>query len=285
VILVYHSVATVDSDPWDLHVSPENFSDHLEIIRRHYRPIDMQSLASCVVDGRIPARSVAVTFDDGYSNNLTAALPLLERHDVAATVFVTTGFLGSAEEMWWDALDRIMLFSGDMAPTAERRNAYFEQWDLLVRLPSDLRRTIIAEMAQENDEYLQARSTHRLLTDEELMALSGGRLIEIGAHTVTHPALAALPSRQQRDEIVASKKDIEERIGKPVHGFAYPYGQSGHFTQETVDLVATAGFSYACANMTGHVDRNSDRYRLPRLHVRNWSTDEFAWHLKNIFTA
>ena len=99
VILGYHRVADVASDPSSLCVSKRRFADHLDCLRRHYNPMSLQGLVEAVSAGEVPRRGVVVTFDDGYADNLHSARPLLEQYDVPATVFVITGQIGSKREV------------------------------------------------------------------------------------------------------------------------------------------------------------------------------------------
>ena len=109
LILMYHRVAEAHADPFSLAVSRCHFAEHLEILQAHAHPMRMPGLLAALAAGTMPPRPVVLTFDDGYADNLHQALPLLERFGVPATVFVSTGFLDSPREMWWDELERIFL--------------------------------------------------------------------------------------------------------------------------------------------------------------------------------
>src|SRR5438552_4939252 len=77
LILTYHRIAEVRSDPWALCVRPHYFAEHLEVLRRDYHPLPLAQLAAAMMAGNIPRRAVVVTFDDGYANNLSQAKPRL----------------------------------------------------------------------------------------------------------------------------------------------------------------------------------------------------------------
>ena len=109
VILLYHRVYDADFDPWLLSVSPKNFDDQMAHLRRHYALLSLPELRQTLAAGRVPRAAVAVTFDDGYGDNLRNAKPILERHRVPATVFVTSGYVGAQREFWWDELERVVL--------------------------------------------------------------------------------------------------------------------------------------------------------------------------------
>lgn len=114
LILLYHRVETLDTDPQLLSVTPEHFAEHLEYLSEHYNPISLSELFLALKAGKIPDKSVAITFDDGYADNLSNAKPLLEKYGIPATVFVTSGFIGSDREFWWDDLERLLLLPGEL---------------------------------------------------------------------------------------------------------------------------------------------------------------------------
>jgi peptidoglycan/xylan/chitin deacetylase (PgdA/CDA1 family) len=105
VILTYHRIAGPRPDPLLLDVSASNFDAQLSVLSRTAAPLRLDEFESLRREGRLPARAVAVTFDDGYADNLHAAAPLLERHEIPATVFVTAGMIGSARGFPWDEAD------------------------------------------------------------------------------------------------------------------------------------------------------------------------------------
>ena len=109
LILMYHRIASEPNDPWGLSVSSENFEQQLQVLRRTRRPFPLADFVRNLMAGALPPNAVALTFDDGYVDNLEAAKPLLAAADVPATVFVATGYLDRPEEFWWDELSRLVL--------------------------------------------------------------------------------------------------------------------------------------------------------------------------------
>jgi peptidoglycan/xylan/chitin deacetylase (PgdA/CDA1 family) len=101
LILGYHRVADARHDPGAMCVSPRHFAEQLEVVRSCARPVSLAELVSCLDSGRLPPRLVAVTFDDGYADNLSHALPLLERFEAPATLFIATGYTGRSFD-WED---------------------------------------------------------------------------------------------------------------------------------------------------------------------------------------
>jgi peptidoglycan/xylan/chitin deacetylase (PgdA/CDA1 family) len=319
LILVYHRVAEVPSDPQLLCVTPEHFAEHLAVLQGDFRPIQLRHLAQTIQDGALPHRSVAVTFDDGYADNLYSAKPLLERHNVPATVFVTAGYIGEQREFWWDELDRLLLQPGTLPDKLHlNANGKMLQWELgsaahyshdayrryrswnvlegddpsprqhlyralcavLRFLSSQERQKVLDELRVWADTDAMGRLTHRTLSSNELLQLDTGDMIEVGAHTVNHPVLSTLTADGQRAEISRNKQQLQDIIEHQVATFAYPYGSRSDYTAETVAIVQEAGFSCACSNFADVVWRGSDRFQLPRILVRDWDRGAFASRLE-----
>jgi peptidoglycan/xylan/chitin deacetylase (PgdA/CDA1 family) len=317
-ILLYHRVADPHTDPQLLSVAPRNFADHLEILNKYFWPISMQQLISALENEKIPDRAVAVTFDDGYADNLYQAKPLLKRHNIPAIIFVTSGYLGKNRTFWWDELERLLLHPGILPETLkiDRVNGNFE-WNLVEAVQYDpeqwtsfrfwsvldkdfptSRQRLYRELCQilaslpwlERDKILEklrawagsrqpGPSTHPVLSQDELRQIVKEGLIAVGAHTVSHPILSNLPLSKQEWEIRESKACLEEILGGPVVGFSYPYGSRADYTEDTVRLVQRAGFSWACSNYARPVCNFTNKWQLPRFLVRNWEGEEFLRHL------
>jgi peptidoglycan/xylan/chitin deacetylase (PgdA/CDA1 family) len=274
LILLYHRVATPDRDPWQLCVTPEHFEEHLAVLEK-FRPGRLRQLT----DSMLP-RSVAVTFDDGYADNLHCAARLLQKHDIPATFFLTSGYLGGHEEFWWDELERRL---ASTAPGADHAwlPVYYKLYDVLQPLADTERRRILGEIGPA-ESFGCARESHRVLTMDELSELAGMALFEIGAHTVTHPRLAEQTPQEQLAEMRESKRFLESAVGRNIDSFSYPFGGRGHYSAESVEMAREAGFSEACTTTPGVVDRNSDRFELPRLVIEDMDGDRFE-HLLNCY--
>jgi peptidoglycan/xylan/chitin deacetylase (PgdA/CDA1 family) len=113
MILMYHRVSTTWHDPWTLNVSPENFAEQLEVIVRTRHVMSLREFFQRFRSNTLPRGAVAITFDDGYADNLHVAAPILKRFDVPATLFITTGYL-DRPEFWWDELGRLLLLSSSL---------------------------------------------------------------------------------------------------------------------------------------------------------------------------
>ncbi|PKQ30214.1 MAG: hypothetical protein CVT60_01315 [Actinobacteria bacterium HGW-Actinobacteria-10] len=119
LVLIYHRVARLDRDPQLLAVRPENFEAQMRFLAEEYRPLALSDLLDGLSRKRVPDKGVVVTFDDGYADNLLAAAPILDRNGIPATVFVSSGYIESGREFWWDEIERIVLGSAPLPETIE----------------------------------------------------------------------------------------------------------------------------------------------------------------------
>ena len=101
------------------------------------------------------------------------------------------------------------------------------------------------------------RNSHRTLTYKEVNILSNLRLIDIGAHTASHPVLSNMPINDQETEIISGRKTLEEVIGHPINLFAYPYGDRGSYTNETIEILKQNAFKGAVTTLNGSIDKSS----------------------------
>src|ERR1051325_2559515 len=230
-VLLYHRVQDVAADPQLLSVTPAHFSEHLEILRRYYTPISLQQLIRALREHEsLPDRSVAVTFDDGYADNCLVAKPLLTKAGVPATVFVTAGSVGARTEFWWDELERIflepeqtrtgwnVLCDHDPGPRHEMYRAACQRFKAADAATRD---AMMSELRASSGVEAPARDAYRAMTCAETVRLVDDGLIDVGAHTMPHAALAQLDAAAQRAEIFGSKSRLEEILGRPVATFAY----------------------------------------------------------------
>ena len=306
LILMYHRISDEPVDPWGLAVSPARFEEHVSILRRTRRPLPLTEFVRNLLAGTLPQDAVALTFDDGYVDNLVAAKPRLAAADVPATVFLATGFLDRDEPFWWDELATFVLFGNGpptfdvtisgktisieldelpfshsiekpAAPSKRRREAHAMIWRALRSIDDEERGLIMRSLRSKfsvNDHPCSGRA----MTSEQVQALTADGLVSIGAHTVTHPVLSELGSIRCRREIRNSKLICELLIGAQVESFAYPYGE---FDAKAREETRTAGFTLACSAWGGPIKAVYDVFLLPRLHVYNWNGDAFDMALRS----
>jgi peptidoglycan/xylan/chitin deacetylase (PgdA/CDA1 family) len=149
----------------------------------------------------------------------------------------------------------------------------------MLLLPEAKRQEVLAALRDWAGAGPEGRASHRVMTPAELPALARDGFVEIGAHTVTHPRLAALARPEQQSEIQQSQARLKELTGQPVQGFSYPFGRRSDYAPETVALVRESGFGYACSNFAEALTSAADPYQLPRVNVPDCDGEAFARYL------
>ncbi len=298
VILAYHGVGDRSFLPDGMVLTPERFEAHLRYLQRHRIVASLESILELLERGETPhGDMVAITFDDGYKNNHTVALPLLRKHDCAATVFVCTGPLDKGESQWpvklfywlhlttartlpldWPRRGPAQVF--DLAsPRGRRRAAEALPW-LLRRMPTGEREAMQRRLAGQLgvDPAQDPRSLVPMLTWDQVRALATSGIC-IGAHTQTHPALSAALPEEVAGEVAGSKAALERELGRPVTLFAYPFGREEDVGVAVQQAVRAAGFRAACSTVPGRNRAGSNLYALHRIVVKDWSVPRLALEL------
>ena len=295
LILGYHRISVVDDDFYEVCVSPENFAGHMESLRKYASPISVSKLVQHLKQDSLPPKSVAVTFDDGYSDNLYFAKPILEKYEIPVTVFICTGYMG--KEFWWDELERLVArtrtdlhalhlpiegkefkwhltnaHSEEMHPELREqfRRALYR---FLLTLDIEEQNRALDVIRSWSDVVDSGGPAARAMNSGELLQLVDGRLIELGAHTRNHPILPQLSFERQKEEIQSSKNDLERLLGEKIAGFSYPHGRA---TVDAKRLVREMGFTYACASLHDVVRPGSDVYELTRFWQQDVDGETFV---------
>jgi peptidoglycan/xylan/chitin deacetylase (PgdA/CDA1 family) len=296
LILLYHRVAEAVVDPFGICVAPAHFEAQMAALSTFTTPVRLAELVADASRGSLPDRAVAVTFDDGYADNLAVAVPILERYQIPATVFVVAGRMG--EQFWWDVVawailtparlpsgtlrltigDHIQEWRPSDSPNS-RRQLLGELHRMLRPLSAPIRNKIMADLLLWVG-IGPVNGVARSLTEREVIDLERSQMISIGAHTMTHPPLAQLTTFQQKEEIEQSKAKLESLLSKPVTLFSYPYGLPADYSVETTYLVQQAGFHCACTNIKDVVRTQSNSFQLPRFWVSDWGANQFRRYLE-----
>lgn len=273
-ILTFHRVND-QQDPFFPSLSTGVFSARMEHIARHYVVLPIEDLADRLRDGRAPSNALALTFDDGYRDSLTHAAPILARYGLPATIFLTTGYVGTSEMPWYDLLalglkttrrEAVSLRTGEQLPlhsTGERLGALQATLRHLKTLPDEARRRVVGRMIDDLAPSAPAEEKRLMLSWGEVDALRGLGF-SIGAHTVNHPILSRVEADAAWREIHGSKETIERMLGARVRGFAYPNGGADDYSPETVRLVERAGFTCAVTTRRGLNTTRTPRFELRR---------------------
>ncbi len=297
LILMYHRISDTSSEPNWLAVSPTNFAAHMQYVRHTFRPTRLADLVESIQNDSLPDRSVAITFDDGYTDNLTHALPILEEINIPATIFVTNSHIDSEREPWWDEMKHFLLepkavpshlsicvvgraYSWSTTTQEERLLAHQTLENLMRPLPTYVNDEILNKLSCWTGIRRKLRPAYRTANHKELSQLAQHSLIELGAHTLTHPILPMLSLDAQFNEIVGSRYNLEKMLQRPVQTFAYP---NGDFTEQTRKLVDAAGYQCACTTVSGRVEPGDDVFQLRRCAINDWDIVLFKKNLEAFF--
>jgi len=301
LVLLYHRVTTLQSDPQQLAVSPENFYAQLEYLKNTHAVLPIEEFHDCLTRRKkLPRRTVVITFDDGYADNYLEALPILNTLSCQALFFITTSLLNTQRELWWDDLERILLTQKYLPHELELEvnghhlhfntstlrglhKAYDQLQPLLRFTPPVLRDAAMNYLRNWAGLREEGRASHRMLTHYELQQLSFSSAAVIGAHTHTHPSLATLPYEEQLQEIALSKNILEKICGQAPGYFSFPYGSKHDYNAASLRACRELGFKMVYANFYNQVHRWTNVLEVPRVLVRNWNIAEFKSKLKQFF--
>lgn len=285
-ILIYHRVLPEQDPLFPSEVYRAKFERQLTWLKSRFHVLPLLDAVQLAAQGRLPARSACITFDDGYADNAEVALPVLQKHGLHASFFVATGFLDGGR-MWNDTvietvrrapgevLDASSLGLGRHAVGnwAQRRQAIGALIGQLKYLPMAQRLEQVGQVAQ-----LAGVDLPRdlMMSTEQLRQLHGAGMA-IGGHTVNHPILARLDLAEARSEIAQGKAALEAALDAPVRVFAYPNGKPGQdYLPEHVALVRELGFEAAVSTSWGVSRGATDWFQLPRFTPWDESIDKFS---------
>jgi peptidoglycan/xylan/chitin deacetylase (PgdA/CDA1 family) len=223
---------------------------------------------------------VVVTFDDGYKDNYTNAYPILKKYGLPATIFLTADSIGTDKLPWWDKVAYIVKQTGKekvelesngkihkfvLAGSGEKKKACKEIIELM-KTVEDYEKDNLMKALQDyctdvTSDDLSGQTF--MLSWEEVQEMSNNG-IEFGAHSCTHPILPNLQLNEMREEVIASKKKIEDKLSKTVEFFAYP---NGNYNVMCREIVEESGFLGACSYQYGTNNLKIDIYTLKRIAV------------------
>jgi peptidoglycan/xylan/chitin deacetylase (PgdA/CDA1 family) len=294
-ILIYHRVLS-RQDPLNAdEITEPTFDWHMSILSKYFNTLPLGSAIQLLQRQQLPSRSVCVTFDDGYADNVTNALPILLKWKIPATFFIATGFLNGGI-MWNDvvieSLRNAQVDTLDLNAVELPRYALNDDWNERRRIVHDIISKIkylSAEKRNDLVQYIAQISNSNLPTDMMMTSDQVVKLqecgMEIGGHTTSHPVLSRINADSAKEEILGGKKTLENMLGKPISLFAYPNGKPGKdYLREHKQLVRECGFKAAVSTAYGTASRHSDLFQLPRFTPWDKTTLRFLFRTyKNYF--
>jgi peptidoglycan/xylan/chitin deacetylase (PgdA/CDA1 family)/SAM-dependent methyltransferase len=295
VILMYHRVGDGKSDPHQLSVSVPAFRAQLEWLTRSCSVVSLEQLASNGFDGQHP---VALTFDDGYLDNLVNAMPPLRESGLPATFFLTTGDGPHPYHYWWDRLAAAFVGDHEVPSTLaialpsgrqllhtstpqQRLAAHWAIYREIVRLSVADREEVLTHVIGWAGGAPPSVDNRRMTWDE-VRQLGVQPLCSIGAHSHDHLFLPAQSDDVLERELVSSRETLERITGLPVRAFAYPFGA---VDDRAVAAARRAGYVVAVTCVEEAVATLHDRLALPRVAVTDQPLDRFIQSVERAFEA
>jgi len=280
LFLLYHRVREPEH-AFEAAVSCATFERQMQFLKKHFDVVSVREALRRKQKREISAKPLAaITFDDGYRDNYSAAYPILKKYSLPATFFLTAGSIGNGEPMWTSRLEAIFknaevkeLTLETLSParsfalgdSRERMKVCHEVKAEMKRVPDSVRQEILEELLEKTGLDPKASpSESEMLSWEEAALLAEDPLVEIGSHSVSHRMLSRLPAEEVRWELEESRKKIEAELGRPVLFLSYP-GNSYNGTVR--DLARMTGYKAAFAVGRTLSSLEEDLHELKRVHV------------------
>jgi peptidoglycan/xylan/chitin deacetylase (PgdA/CDA1 family) len=273
-VLIYHRVRAVTDPLFPDELDGAGFDRHLSILSSLFNLLPLQEAVRRLRDDDLPARPACITFDDGYADNATVALPMLQRHGMTATFFISTGYLDGGR-MWNDTViesvrqavgDTLDLTSIGLQPfPITTHRARREAIDTLLATFKYLDPAERSDRCAAVQELAKAAPPDDLmLTSMQVRELQNGGM-DIGAHTVSHPILTRTSLDAARQEIGDSRDVLQALTGRAVSLFAYPNGKPQvDYNAQHVLMTRDLGFDAAVSTGWGVACNATDPFQLPR---------------------
>ena len=300
-ILMYHSVQEYPSLQADslggiIH-SERVFRQQMELLAKEFHPLSLDKLAILLrTEEKIPARSVVVTFDDGYRDNFETAAPILDQVGIAAAFYVTVECVEKHRLPWpsrvryalrtsphktWKDLDGAFW---TLETEADRDLAFAKACEYCCKLAGAAQEGLVASIAIELDASCPPGSDQLMMDWNEVRKLAeGGHAV--GSHTLSHPNLAQLPVAEARAELGRSRAYLEEQLKRPVKHFSYPCpALSPHWNEQTVQECQRAGYETAVVTDGGLARRHDNPFCLRRVRPSK-TLEGLRWNLEWAFAG
>lgn len=285
-VMIFHRVLPHPDELRPSEPDTIRFEQVMRWVRAWFSVVPLQSIAAARTAQDLPPRSLAITFDDGYADNYTLALPILQKLGLSATFFVAPGFLNGGRMFNDTVIETIRQASGPQLDLTElglesypigsvhERLATIDK--LLRKLkyfPLEQRAERVAAIARQVGAKLP---DDLMMSDAQVVAMRRAGM-GIGAHTMSHPILASVDDSVAHAEIVASKRHLESMLGEPVDLFAYPNGRPTHdYAIAHVKMARDAGFKAAVSTAAGVFRPGADPFQIPRFTPWDRSRLKFA---------
>lgn len=271
--VMYHGVVEKDSTFFSpRHIEKNKFEDHLKYLKKNFNIISFHEAFEMLKNNIEPDRkTITLSFDDGYKNNLETALPLLEKYNIPTTFFISGICLENKGEacLWPDIIAALRYFYKDEMIVLRSykflnltdQNSGIHIHDVFKMASYELRKELLSELIAVYDLkdklFSLDKEIWELVTATDLLELSKSKIVDIGSHGYMHYNLGNVEIDKAKSELVKSKELIEKTIQKPIDLLAYP---DGSYSDEVKELAMSLGYNYQLAvdyiNLTDVKDKH-----------------------------
>ncbi|RUU29666.1 polysaccharide deacetylase family protein [Mesorhizobium sp. M6A.T.Ce.TU.016.01.1.1] len=286
-ILMLHRVTATPEKPGSvnrhLNIAPEFLDAVIADMKANgYTFVTLDEAVERIKAGGKGGQFAAITADDAYRDNMTEALPVLEKHGAPIAIYVAPGLINGAADLWWEvvedivsARDRLLLTTPngpvtiDCSTPGKKLQAFARLHDYLtLEVREEDQRAVLRELARSNGIELDARQG-MLMNWDEIRAMAGHPLVTIGAHTVNHRNLKRLSEADARHEVDDVRRILQAELGEAPRHFAYPYGYASAVGGREVGFARDAGYASAVTTRHGvlRAEHAGFLQALPRISV------------------
>ncbi len=290
-VLIFHRVRAIPDPLFPDEIEAQQFDRLCTWVKHWFNVLPLDQAVALMHSGALPARALAISFDDGYADNHEIALPILQHHGLKATFFIATAFLNGGR-MWNDSVIEAIRMC--KAPVLDLTGTVAASLGVMAIEDLPAKQAAIGRLIgaikyltpQERTEWVSAivlaagnqPPINLMMNTEQIIALQNAGM-QIGAHTANHPILARLSRSRARQEIAESKQVLEAMLGRKIDLFAYPNGKPGvDYLAETVELVRELGFAAAFTTVAAANTAASDPFQLAR--YTPWERTRFRFGIK-----
>jgi len=298
IVLTYHRVMNIKEnflfDEDLISASEKQFSSQLEFISKNYDVINFKKLKKIFESGhQFPARSLIITFDDGYIDNYTVAFKLLRKYGLTATMFVSAGYIGTDRLFWWDKIAFIikstdasniningpLKINMNLDEFTDRQQASSFLINRAKTLPENEKKQLINKLSEDLEVDFEKHKIRNTMSWDQLKEIRDSG-IEIGAHSVNHPIFSNISLSSLNDEIINSKKIIEDKLGTDVISFGspgrgiIPPSEVKEFKDNLRNLIIESGYSFGTNYQRGLNYKDTfDSYGIKRIGIERYDSE------------
>lgn len=281
-IFTYHAVidTPLSYEDWCF-LDSDTFSQQMAYLNDHFHVVSLTDACKMITEDTIDRPTAVITFDDGYLNNATVALPILQQYNFPFTIYLATELINTISSVWFtrihqaiaDTQLRSLNWQGDvfsLQTNSEKLHCSrsIQEWFKTLH-PSDIERNIhLFRDALELSAVAETTApAFAMLSKSDITTLVNTGLVEFGAHTAEHTILSRLTRDEQQHQISRSIEAVSKLTGKECLHFAYPNGSGNDFNEDSVDILTEMGVLSATTMIKGKATNSSDLFRLPRYPV------------------